>query len=250
MSNNKNIIKLVESLSINYTKIISRYDLKKYKCLDWGNNGVGNRWANKKFNYTVIYHNGKTKTYSDNINDTINEMLLDKFVKNHSTNAIGIIGIFVHSLKLNTLYYPVSNKIKSIIKVQNCVSCGSYNNIICDHKNDLYNDKRVLSIKTQTVNDFQPLCNHCNLLKRQINKIERETNKLFSAKKLKKYEIIPFEFPWEKYHFDITNKNTKKESYWFSPVEFNNKLYKYSLYTYPIVNQIKNLNKKHPNLFI
>ena len=50
-----------------------------------------------------------------------------------------------------------------------CVNCGRTDDIQCDHKNDLYNDPRVLNTHTQTKEDFQPLCNNCNLRKRAVS---------------------------------------------------------------------------------
>ena len=186
------LIDLVKKLSNNYTTIISREILYEYKELNWGNNGIGDRWANKKFNYTLIYYTKKIKTYSENINDTIDEITLNNFIKTYKSSNKGIIGIFVHSLKLNKIIHPISKNILLKIKSQNCVSCGSSNDIICDHKNDFYNNKRVLKIQTQKLSDFQPLCNHCNLLKRQINKNEKNINKLFSAKEMQKISNLSF----------------------------------------------------------
>jgi 5-methylcytosine-specific restriction endonuclease McrA len=52
--------------------------------------------------------------------------------------------------------------------------CGSHSNTVIDHKNDLYNDETVLNVDTQTIDDFQVLCTHCNLLKRQISIDEKK----------------------------------------------------------------------------
>lgn len=235
-----NIYELVSSLSCNYTKIIHRDELKDYKDLDWGNNGVGDRWAKKKFNYTVIYKN-KTKTYSENLEDKVDDNLVESFqLINNKTNMTGIIGIFVHSIKNKNNSKRLINKdISRCIKSNPCVSCGSTNDIVCDHKNDLYNDERVLDIYSQSIDDFQPLCNHCNLQKRQICKEEKENKKLYSAKRFRKYSIFPFEFPWEKKNFDLSDIDTKKDSYWYDPVEFNNKIYKYMKFVLPIIEEIK-----------
>lgn len=122
---------------------------------------------------------------------------------------------------------------------QSCIICGSNNEIIVDHKNDLYNDKKVLDIKTQTIDDFQSLCNHCNLQKRQICKDEKKYNKLYSAKNLLYFKVYDFEFPWEKKLFDIQDKDCKKDTYWYDPIEFHKKLYYYIKYKIPINNLVK-----------
>lgn len=111
------IIELVINISDNFTKIISTNDIiKNYPILYWGGNGIGDRWANKKFNYSVIYSNKKPKLYSENDNDKIAEKLLDDFIKTNKNNK-GIIGIFVHSKRINKkiynfkfLYYMWNNK--------------------------------------------------------------------------------------------------------------------------------------------
>ena len=72
------IEKLVLELSGNFTKIIHVNDLKDTS-LYWGKNGIGNRFANKKFNYSVIYGSNKVKIYSENENDKIDEKALSNF---------------------------------------------------------------------------------------------------------------------------------------------------------------------------
>jgi len=231
-----NIEDLVIQVTNNFTQIISTFDIKeKYKQLYWGGNGVGDRWAKKLFNYSVIYSK-KTSLYSENDDDKIPTNILNDFLENNK--GTGIIGIFVHSKRLNNQKRPIHKNIHKIITNLSCVICGTHNTI-CDHKNDLYNDERILNLDTQLINDFQPLCNHCNLQKRQICKIEKETNKLFTAKNIERYKIYPFEFPWEKKIFDINDIYCKNGTYWFDPVEFDKNICYYSLYTIPIINEIK-----------
>lgn len=235
---------LVIKLSNNFTQIIPRDIIKKYDILNWGDNGIGDRWAKKKFNYSVIYKNGKINNYSENINDKLDTTLLENFLQEmQETNNKGIIGIFVYSKRLNIEKHPISKKIDKEIKKRSCVSCGSKYDIICDHKNDLYNNSLVLDLKTQCLDDFQPLCNHCNLQKRQISKEEKLKKKIYSAKNLDKYQIFPFEFPWEKKIFDINDIYTKNDTYWYDPVEFNNKIYLYITYRLPFLNEIKKFKK-------
>ena len=56
--------------------------------------------------------------------------------------------------------------------------------ILPDHKNGRYNDFDVLNLKTQKLEDFQPLTLRENLFKRQMCKICKQTNKRFDAKRL------------------------------------------------------------------
>ena len=186
--------------------------------------------ANKKFNYSVVYSKKKnpTKTYSENNNDEIPVNILLEFQS--KTTGCGIIGIYVHSKRLNTQARPIKKEIQDEIKKRCCVVCGSKAEIICDHKNDLYNDKRVLDVKTQMLDDFQALCNHCNLQKRQVCKDEKMYCKLYSAKKIPQFAIFPYEFPWEKKVYNETEIDCKKDSYWYDPVEFGKKIYKYNTF--------------------
>jgi len=236
-STKESIYELVIRVTDNFTKILSTNEIKEnYKELYWGGNGVGDRWANKKFNYSVVYSNKQPKLYSENNDDKIPTEILNHFLQ--TNKGAGIIGIFVHSIRTKTQQRPISKTIYKKITSLSCVVCGTHDTI-CDHKNDLYNDTRVLSLETQLISDFQPLCNHCNLQKRQICKTEQKNEKLYSAKNIQRYKIYPFEFPWEKKYFDKNDINCKTSTYWFDPVEFDKKIYYYSLYVIPIINEIK-----------
>jgi len=213
----------VEKLSHGYTRIISIDEIKENPSLYWGGNGVGDRWAKKKFNYTVI-RNNKTHTYSEN-EDEVPYDVLHSF--RETNKGKGIIGIYVHSMRTNIQKRPIRADIRNTIINRECVVCGSKSDIICDHKNDLYNDLRVLQLDTQVLSDFQSLCNHCNLQKRQICKEERESGELYSAKRIPRLQCYPFEFTWEKKAFDVNDINCKTDTYWFDPVAFEHKIYCY-----------------------
>jgi len=240
----EDIYELVIRATYNFTKILSTNEIKeKYKKLYWGGNGVGDRWAKKKFNYSVIYSKKKVCLYSENDDDKIPIELLNEFIENNK--GVGIIGIYVHSIrKISENGRPISKNIHKEITSLSCVICGT-SDTICDHKNDLYNDMRVLSLETQLISDFQALCNHCNLQKRQICKTEEKTEKLYSAKNIQRYKIFPFEFPWEKKVFDKRDIHCKNGTYWYDPVEFDKNIYYYSCYVIPIINKIKYKNKSN-----
>jgi hypothetical protein len=65
---------------------------------------------------------------------------------------------------------PIRRDIRAIIQTQRCVHTGfsgnSTNKLIIDHRNGRYDDVKVLDEKTQTIEDFQSLCNQANLQKR------------------------------------------------------------------------------------
>ena len=143
----------------------------------------------------------------------------------------------MHSKRTNILLRPIRPDIGKQIRKSSCVVCGT-SKTVCDHKNDLYNDERVLNEKTQLMSDFQPLCNHCNLQKREICIKEKKEQKIYSAKNIQRYTIYPFEFPWEKKAFDDRDIYCKYGTFWFDPVEFDKNIYCYSQLI-PIINEIK-----------
>ena len=73
------IDELVVSATNNFTKILSVAEIKEhYPKLYWGGNGVGDRWAGKKFNYTSISKKS-ISTYSENENETVPINILNEF---------------------------------------------------------------------------------------------------------------------------------------------------------------------------
>lgn len=233
---------LVIEATKQFTRILPTSEIKEnYQSLYWGGNGIGDRWANKKFNYSVIYQK-KTRLYSENTEDVIPKELLDDFLQ--IKRGTGIIGVFVHSKRTNNQKRPIGKQIHKEITSMSCVVCGT-NDTICDHKNDLYNDERVLNSKTQLIDDFQPLCNHCNLQKRQICRLEQETEKIYSAKNIQRYKIYDFDFPWEKKIYDKLDIHCKTNTFWHDPVQFDKNIYCYTRYVIPIINELKFKNKHH-----
>jgi len=122
-------------------------------------------------------------------------------------NSIQYFGIF--GLKEQNKLRPIRSDIKDYWVKFPCVFCGLKENLVCDHKNDLYNDMRVLNTKTQTLDDFQPLCKHCNALKREAKK------KKFSAKELPMYSHYSIDFYWEQ---------NPEESFWYDPIKFRKRV--------------------------
>ncbi len=73
--------------------------------------------------------------------------------------------------------------IRKVIKNQRCVVLGTSNPEV-DHKNGRKNDLRVMTLETQTLEDFQPLSKAANDAKRQFCKECRNTGNRYDAKKL------------------------------------------------------------------
>jgi hypothetical protein len=217
------------------------------------NNGNGDRWCKSLFCYTSIYLNSRNYNTFNNkknyelSNDDKNkikkyrDIFLEKYKIDFEDKKIkknSIIGIMIHYINEKKEIRPISLKIKKELKNKNCVMCGSYSSTVIDHKNDLYNDPRVLDVKTQCIDDFQVLCNHCNLQKRQISINEKKNNKIYSAKNLDRYKIYEFDFPWEKIFFDIKKFNTKNCSLWYDPIEFQKKYGIMNYIHYQLLNKL------------
>ena len=233
------IDQLVVLLSAEYRRIIPISEIKLHDSLWWGGNGVGNRWARQRFNYSVVYAKANSKQYSENDNDQIPQDVLHAFMSENKI-TVGIIGIYVHSKRTNIKKRPINETIhKQITTGTTCVVCGTSSDIVCDHKNDLYNDDRVLDVARQTLDDFQPLCNHCNLQKRQICKDEEACGIFYSAKQITRYCQYAFEFPWEKKAYDRNLPSCKEGTFWHDPVEFDRKIYCYMTGVLPIICEIK-----------
>jgi 5-methylcytosine-specific restriction endonuclease McrA len=115
---------------------------------------------------------------------------------------------------------PIRHDIKKYYKNINCVHCGSKSELVCDHKNDLYNDPKVLDTKTQTLDDFQSLCMHCNLQKRQIMKDTLKENKRYGATNIPMLKPFNIDFTIGDEKFDKNDFNAMKGTYWYDPIDF------------------------------
>jgi len=130
------------------------------------------------------------------------------------------------------------------IKKRQCVVCGTTCNIICDHKNDFYNDARVLNQKTQVLDDFQPLCEHCNLQKRQIVKQEKNSKKLYGATNIPHLKPFGIDFIGKRKKFDLTDKDNKNGTFWYDPIIFTKYIAK------KLLNKIERLQREKKELII
>ena len=103
-----------------------------------------------------------------------------------------------------------------------CVSCGSTSNIVPDHKNDSYKDLRVLSKKTQRRDDFQPLCPHCNLQKRETTKKSKETGKRYRATNVPIIKAMfgDIDYTEGSETYDYDSDDPMKGTYWHDCVAF------------------------------
>ena len=68
-------------------------------------------------------------------------------------------------------------------------------------------------------------------------KIEEKTNKIYSAKNIKRLDI-GIEYPWEKKNYDKSDITCKIDTYWYDPIEFEKKIRLYLTYIIPIIKEI------------
>ena len=133
-------------------------------------------------------------------------------------NTIQYIGIF--GLKEQNKLRPIRNDIKSYWSKFPCLVCGLKQSLVCDHKNDLYNDTRVLNMATQTIDDFQSLCNKCNLIKRQVSKDTIKTKKRYGATNIPFLKIFGIDFIEGDETFNPDDVNAMKGTFWYDPMAF------------------------------
>ena len=138
-----------------------------------------------------------------------------------------IIALKINGINDNKLYgcsHPIGNHTKKYFKKNmfegGCVSCGTHSELCIDHKNDLYNDENVLNVNTQQVSDFQYLCNHCNIVKREVCQKTKKTGKRYGATNIKKLKCFNIDFIVGDETFDETNPNAMLGTYWYDPVAF------------------------------
>jgi len=139
----------------------------------------------------------------------INEHKLISFPKK-SGNSVHFIKFYGIKEKEDIKDEGIRKDIWNIITSKKCVNCFSINDVQCDHKNDLKNDIRVLKKETQTLEDFQPLCRHCNMIKKSMKQKMLKNNKRISGKEFG-YNI-DFTIGTEK--LDLNDPNWFQGTYW------------------------------------
>ena len=128
--------------------------------MDWGNNGIGNRFGKGKLNYIVLYSNKKYKIY-DPDTETLPGNEIDTFFKYNVLPGNGIVGIKVTGLRASKEDRHIPASVRRHFKHHPCVVCGTSSDVVVDHKDGFYQHP------AESFDDFQPLCTHCNLVKRQ-----------------------------------------------------------------------------------
>lgn len=198
--------------------------------LKFGNGGGWSRLDGsfgKKYRVCTIKCDGKTR-YSRNcseedktqVDTEIAEMNLPKNKGNHIT-FIKIIGI---PKTEDTSSRSIRSDIRAHFANQRCVTCGD-SNIEIDHKNGLYNNPRVNTTATQTVDDFQALCKHCNDMKRQTYVWQNKNNQRYPATNIPMLAHFGIKYVEGDETFDPTNPDAMIGTYWYDPEAFMKKLF-------------------------
>jgi hypothetical protein len=148
----------------------------------------------------------------------------EKYIFEYQRKGVSQKGTVTHirtnGFDTETLHnHPIGNHIKKYYDGSRCVVCGIKADV-SDHKNDLYNDPRVLNVDTQTVDDFQPMCNGCNLKKRQISIKTKEENKRVGATYIPQLAVFGIDFIEGDETLNISDPNAMKGTYWYDPIEF------------------------------
>ena len=122
-----------------------------------------------------------------------------------------------------TFSQNIRSDIKDFYKNKNCVMLGIQGNsentkIEIDHKDGRKDDWRVSDVKTQRLEDFQPLCKAANDAKRQICKNCKLTDKRWNAKNLKGNP-----YPFYEGDENYTEELGCVGCYQYDPVEYRKK---------------------------
>jgi len=191
--------------------------VNKYSGLRFGNGGG---WARldgdfgRKYKVCFVSANGaKRLSWTPPEEESIcleQELSNYLFTKGKSIMLIKIFGLQNHS---SNKYIPKC--IKDVISKKSCVVCGTNSSIEVDHKNGLYNDTKVL-----TLDDFQPLCKHCNDQKRQTCVWQKIHKKRYPATMIPQLSIFEIDFIQGDETYVETNADALVGTYWYDPVEF------------------------------
>lgn len=195
--------------------------------LKFGNGGSWCRMDGKlanSYKLITVKYNGKIRYSWEPSSEELDKIRIDleryneMYPSSFRSNKIRLLKLY--GIRNNKFKRPISSKIRNILKDKPCVSCGSLSNIEIDHKNGLYNDSEVLSVKTQKLYHFQPLCKHCNSQKRQTIVYTKNTNKRYKASFIPALSPLGIDFTCGDETFDYDDKNWAVGTYWYDPVEF------------------------------
>jgi len=217
-----------------FTRIVSMDEcIGEYEKLIPDNGGGWCRFdvIEKHHKIFTVTTTGKIR-YSSGINDE-EKINIDKEVYNYMKER----GLSFKNGKKNKLYLIKLNGLNVIessryirkdirdhFKNKSCVVCGTNTHIEIDHKNGLYNDSRVINSITQTIDDFQPLCKHCNDQKRQTYVYSKKNGKRYPATMIPQLKPFGIDFIVGDETYDFNDINAMVGTYWYDPLYFIEKV--------------------------
>lgn len=225
--NTEEIISKVKDITEDYNSILSIEKAIELGLHGGAHNGSGDRTKLSKIFINITFYGSNAnpniypKCYGETID--IDKDLIDKYKKERIAKGLpqekGVIGfIIIGENKNETKNRPINPDIKKHYKKKACIICGT-SKTVCDHKNDLYNDFRVLDIKTQHICDFQPICNNCNLRKRSVSlKTVKEKKRQPPPPAILQCFGISFTKGNEDY--DPEDPDAMVGTYWYDPIAF------------------------------
>jgi len=225
--NTEEIILKVKDITEDYNSILSIEKAIELGLHGGAHNGSGDRTKLSKIFINITFYGSNAnpniypKCYGETID--IDKDLIDKYKKERIAKGLpqgnGVIGFIIVGENNNeSKNRPIKSYIKKYYKKKACIICGA-SKTVCDHKNDLYNDFRVLDIKTQHISDFQPICNNCNLRKRAVSlKTVKEKKRQPPPPAILQCFGISFTKGNEDY--DPKDPDAMVGTYWYDPIAF------------------------------
>ena len=204
--------------------------VNKFADLKLGNGGGWSRLDGsfgKKYRVCTIKCNGKI-IFSPNCSDEDKAKVEKEFSeinfakkKGNGITFIKIIGIPKTDDKSTR---SIRSDIRAHFANKCCVTCGD-SNIEIDHKNGEYNNPRVNTTATQTIDDFQALCKHCNDMKRQTYVWQKKNNKRYPATNIPMLLHYGIKYVEGDETYDPKDPNAMVGTYWYDPVEFMKRIF-------------------------
>jgi hypothetical protein len=211
---------IVLSVTDNFQKILPKETSVKLGLTKPAANGAGPRSRlGVMYDFTAIYGNA-TESRRYPVDYDLDETDLQKIedFKRSIPTTPAVVGYLIHGYNTDPVSkHPIRKDIREYYKGKPCVFCGGKGDCV-DHKNDAYNDKRVLCENTQDKSDFQPTCNACNIIKRGFRHKTRESGK--RALPPPQIRILKIDFLVGDESFDEDDPNTLVGSYWYDPIAF------------------------------
>lgn len=229
--NNKIVKEKILEITNDHISILAVEKAMELNLHDGPKNGKGDRSKlHDMYILTVIYGNKRSpmtypKCYEEHIElNEENMEMIEEYKKKRIEEGLecgqGVIGFIIHGDNEDKkIIRSIRQDIKEFHSHFPCVKCGN-KKTICDHKNDLYNDPRVLDINTQTKDDFQSLCNGCNLRKRAVS-LKRDKEK---KRQPPTPDILSInggiEFTKGDETYNPQDVNALVGTYWYDPIQF------------------------------